>query len=189
MPQKGVKVALSFNPAILRWARERLRLVPEDVARQVPVAPENIIAWEHGAASPTVRQAQALAEIYDRPFLEFFAPAVPKLDPLELAPDYRFHRQPPSDIELTALEGVQAWAESQRLNAIDLYQELGETPPLVPPNLHTAIDDDPEAAAIAARNIVDLPIKRQLSLKSTERDKFPVMLRNALERAGVLVLK
>lgn len=180
---------IPFNPRVLKWARDRVRLAPEDVARKISVSSERIVAWESGNASPTVRQARKLADIYDRPFLEFFAPELPQMDPTSLAPDYRFHRQVPSGLELTALEGVHSWAESQRLNAIDLYQELGESPPSFPAVLHMKIDDDPEQAASKAREIVGPPLKIQLSLKAKDRGALPGMLRTAFERVGVLVLK
>lgn len=180
---------LPYNPAILEWARKRLRLAPEDVAHKASVSTTKIIAWEHGEASPTVRQARTLASIYDRPFLEFFAHAIPELAPLEIAPDYRFHRNPPSSLETTALEGVQAWAESQRLNALDLYQEIGEPPDEIPVALRASIANDPEDAADRARAIVGPSVEKQVSLKSIDRPKFPSMLRDAFERAGVLVLK
>ena len=189
MPVREERATLPYNPAILKWARERLRLAPEDVARRTAVSTTKIAAWEEGVAVPTVRQARMLAAIYDRPFLEFFAPAVPKLDPQTLVPDYRFHQTPPSDLERTALEGVQAWAESQRLNALDLYGELGESPTLVPTGIQAAVSDDPEVAAANARQIVGPAVEIQLALKSAERDKFPAVLRGALERVGTLVLK
>jgi Zn-dependent peptidase ImmA (M78 family)/DNA-binding XRE family transcriptional regulator len=182
---------LPVNPRVLRWARERLRLAPEDVARKIAVNRERIIAWENEdrASAPTVRQARKLADVYDRPFLEFFAPSIPELDPPALAPDYRFHRYPPSDLELTVLEGVQAWAESQRLNALDLYQELGETPPQINRNIHAEIDDDPEDIAAKVRHVIGPTVTQQFSLKSKDRYKFPTVIRNLLERAGILVLK
>jgi Zn-dependent peptidase ImmA (M78 family)/transcriptional regulator with XRE-family HTH domain len=178
-----------FNPAVLKWARERRRLDPEDAARRAAVAIEKIFEWEGGRSKPTVRQARQLADLYDRPFLEFFEPNIPELPTPTLAPDFRFHRTPPSQLELRTLEAVQEWAESQRLNAIDLYEEIGETPPRFPRQLHRSIGDDPEKVAADIRQILNFPVEQQLALRSNERHKFPSMLRRLLESAGVLVLK
>jgi len=180
---------IPFNPAILKWARERRRVAPEDAAKRAAVAPEKIYEWEGGQSKPTVRQARQLANLYDRPFLEFFAREIPEITPPTLAPDFRFHHVPPSPLELSTLEAVQEWAESQRLNAIDLYAELGEKPPQFPDRLRRSVSDDPEVVAADARDILGFPIDRQLALRSAERDKLPSILRRLIESAGVLVLK
>ena len=181
---------IPFNPAVLGWARGRRRLSEEHVARRLGVTPERIVAWESGKASPTVVQARKLAHFYDRPFLEFLSPTLPEIQPPRLAPDFRFHREPPSDVEQVVLESVHTWAEEQRLNAIDLYEEIGDAPPRFPEALHASLDDSPEVVAAQIRGAVGPPIRElQLELKSADRDKFPTILRRAFEAQGLLVLK
>ena len=180
---------IPFNSDIFRWARERLRLDSTSVAERIHVQPQKIIDWEEGRSTPTVRQARKLAGFYDRPFLEFLSPAIPDLPPLVAAPDFRAYPEKPGPVELTALEGVQEWAESQRLNALDLYAELGERPPRCHDGLRSSIEEDPERAAANVRKRLNFPIEWQTHLKSDARYTFPTILRKVIESAGVLVLK
>jgi Zn-dependent peptidase ImmA (M78 family)/DNA-binding XRE family transcriptional regulator len=180
---------IPFNTEVLRWARERLRLDAFAAAERAHVRPEKIIDWEEGRSSPTVRQARELAAVYDRPFLEFLSPAIPVFPPLKSAPDFRSYPEKPGPGELTALEGVQEWAESQRLNALDLYEELGEQPPRFDDKLRSSLNEDPERAATNVRKCLNFPIERQTELKSDVRYTFPTILRKVIESAGVLVLK
>jgi transcriptional regulator with XRE-family HTH domain len=68
---------MPINREVLRWARERLKPSFEDVAEELGVKPEQVQDWELGGKLPTVLQARRLAEVYDRPFLEFFAKEKP----------------------------------------------------------------------------------------------------------------
>jgi Zn-dependent peptidase ImmA (M78 family)/transcriptional regulator with XRE-family HTH domain len=189
----GAQVASSevpFNPNVFAWARRRRRLTEEHVARRLGVPAKRIVAWEAGESSPTVVQARRLAHVYERPFLEFLSPTLPEIQPPRLAPDFRFHREPPSDVEEVMLESAHAWAEEQRLNALDLYDELGDAPPRFPEALHAFLDDAPDAVAARIRGAVGPPIiELQLGLKSADREKFPTILRRAFEAQGLLVLK
>ncbi len=76
------------NPSVLRWARERLRLTPDDVAREsralarshfAPILPEELLGWEEGTGGePTLAQLETLAEIYLCPVGWFFLDAPPQ---------------------------------------------------------------------------------------------------------------
>lgn len=175
----------------MEWARERLRLPVEEVARRVNVQPDRVIAWERGDSdeTPTVRQARTLAALYDRPFLEFFSSSIPHLREPELAPDFRFHRISPSDREAVALVEIQRWAEEVRLNAIDLFDLIGEPIPAFPINLYCKFDEDVETAAVRVREQIGFPVETQTELKSSDKDTFPAIFRQKLETLGVLVLK
>jgi len=63
---------MPINRDVLRWARERIQLSYDDAAEGAGVKPQQIEEWESGPRVPTVRQARKLAQVYDRPFLEFF---------------------------------------------------------------------------------------------------------------------
>lgn len=56
------------TPKLLHWARERARLSPFDLAKKLPVKPEQITAWENGEKLPTFKQAQKLAQATHVPF-------------------------------------------------------------------------------------------------------------------------
>ena len=76
------------NPKVLRWARERLNLTPEDVEREAeklkrrfyePVSADDVIAWEEGRSEPTLAQLETLAEIYVCPVGYFFLESPPEV--------------------------------------------------------------------------------------------------------------
>ncbi len=178
-----------LNPEVLKWAREWRGRTLEDAATRTKQDVRIVEAWESGEKIPTVKQARKLADFYDRPFLELLLPHPPKLpEPVSL-PDYRMHRdaQPPSqDWEL---RHIQQWAETQRINAIDLYSEIGEQPPDVPQTLHARLSDKPSAIAARSREILGFSIESQVEMTKAEAEKFPGILRQLFESIGVLTLK
>lgn len=134
---------IPFNNQVLRWARERHGRSYEDAARGVGVTAAKVIEWESGTAKPTVRQARKLAEIYERPFLEFFSKQIPVIAEPELVPDFRLYRDAPPPEESHKLLEIQAWAETLRLNALDLFEILGYQPPTFPSSLYADIAANP----------------------------------------------
>jgi len=182
---------LPFNPSVLHWARTRSGHRVEDAARRINTSTERLVEWEdpEGKKRPTVKQARKLAEIYGRPFLEFFSKDIPEVPEVTLAPDFRFHRIPPSDTETKSLEQLHRWAEEQRLNALDLLDLLGDDPPRLPEELYATIDDDVEEVAHRVRDVAEFTIDDQILLKAAERRILPDMLRTVFTRLGVLVLR
>lgn len=183
------RTPLPFNRHVLTWARKRRGLSLEDAAKAASVKADRIVQWESGDRAPTVRQGRMLAKLYDRPFLEFFAKTRPEVPEVELVPDYRFHRDPPSVQEHIALEEIQRWAEEQRANALSLFNDLGETPPKLPEGLRFTVKDSPSKAASFARASVGFTVDDQIMLKSSHRYKLPGIIRERIEASGVLVLK
>lgn len=180
---------LPFRGQMLRWAREWRGRSIEDAAKKLGTNPANIEAWERGEAVPSVRQARILAGFYERGFLEFFLETPPPVTESTLVPDFRLHRNatdPSGDRELRA---IQSWAEEQRLNALDLYEMLGDAPPPFAAELIATTASNPETIAIAARKMAALGVGEQMSLLSAERSNMPKLVRRAIERLGVLVLK
>lgn len=180
---------LPFNPSVLSWARKRRAMSVSEAAETAGVSEDRIIQWEAGDRAPTVTQGRRLAEVYDRPFLEFFATSVPDLPAVQLVTDYRFHRKQPSEKEIVRLEEVQRWAESQRLNAISLTREIGEDLRLLPRDLAFTTVSNVETAAAKARAAMSFDIGDQMALKAAQFGDVPAMLRSRLESLGVLVLK
>src|ERR1035437_2804196 len=139
-----------LNPRMLKCAREWRGHTLEDAARRVNKKPEDIAAWERVTNSqdavdrPTVKQARSLADLYDRSFLEFFRSEPPPIKEPDLVPAFRMHRGADKPNETHELKIIQGWAEAQRQNALDLYAELGDQPPIVPSELfvdaETAVD-------------------------------------------------
>lgn len=181
---------IPINRDVLRWARERIDLSYDDAAEGARVKPQQIEEWESGPKAPTVRQARKLAQVYDRPFLEFFAKRRPTLKEPTLVPDFRMNRETESSKQRHELVEIQSRAEDVRTNALDLYELLGEQPPKLPDKIYAAREaDDANATAARVREIIDIPVDEQLGLKASERDGFVKILRNKIEAKGILVVK
>ena len=67
-----------ITPNVLKWARESARMSEETAASKVSVTVEKLKEWEEGINQPTIRQAQALAKAYKRPFALLFLPEIPR---------------------------------------------------------------------------------------------------------------
>ncbi|CAN7597623.1 ImmA/IrrE family metallo-endopeptidase [Mesorhizobium amorphae] len=180
---------LPINRNVLRWARVRHHRTHEEAAKSVGVTPEKVVAWEEGAAKPTVLQARKLAAVYERPFLEFFSREIPNIPEPVLVPDFRLHRAAPQPVENFELLEIQRWAEEQRLNALDLFDILGERPRTFPGDLYATPHDDVEELSMRLRERMEFPIHVQLDLKSDKRYTLPKIVRHRLEALGIMVLK
>jgi len=66
------------NPEILRWARTRMGLRPEQVESLAAIAAERIMDWEHARAVPALSDLQNIAEVYDCPVGYFFLDSPPE---------------------------------------------------------------------------------------------------------------
>lgn len=180
-----------YNPAVLRWARKLAGVSQAEVARSVRVKEEQVAEWERDQSkiAPTVRQARKLANLYKRSFLEFFRHTLPNLPDPDLIPDFRLFPASSDPSSTNELKGVQLWAETQRINALDLYSELGERPPDISEALFQTIDADPEAAAAQARVAISFPITEQVDRSTAARRQIPAELRRKIESIGLLVFR
>lgn len=189
MNASSASAGLPFNPEILRWARDRCGLTIEEVAESFKGQAVKIMLWESGEKVPTVLQGRKLADIYDRPFLEFFSRTVPSIPEVKLVPDFRSYSGGISTKEARELKKIQAWAEEQRLNVLDLMAEMGGAPKNLSKKLRYDVSKNVEEAAMEARLEIGFSISEQVDLKSSEKDSLPKIIREKFERAGVLVLK
>lgn len=188
MPSKSTS-QFPFNPAVFRWARNRADFSQIEVAEKMNYPLQKVEAWETGLATPTIIQARKLAELYGRPFLEFFAKTVPDIPETQLVPDFRAHHNALVNHEDKLLKDIQAWGETQRLNTIDLFEINGEPVPIIPKELKATIKDNPETTAGLARQVLNLSIQQQLSLRSNQKGSFVKLIKARLEEIGVLILK
>lgn len=121
-----------FEPAVLKWARER-RFGPKFEVLETnwlkswaEISPTHIADWEKGAAQPTFAQIRKLAEIYKRPLAVFFldTPPYEKQSP----PDLRTIRS--EDNKFLSPEALLVIRQARRVQtlAAALSEELGEKP-------------------------------------------------------------
>jgi Zn-dependent peptidase ImmA (M78 family) len=192
-PSLKKREQLPFNPEVLRWARRWRGRSIGDVAAKLKQPSQRIRDWEDekSDAVPTVLQARALADFYDRPFLEFFRTKTPQIKEPELVTDFRRPRDakklnPDQERELKM---IQSWAEAQRENALDLYDEIGEKPPILPEEMYSSTNKDADAAANRARTLMNFEISEQTSLKSSQQRLLPNILRKKFETEGILTFR
>jgi Zn-dependent peptidase ImmA (M78 family)/transcriptional regulator with XRE-family HTH domain len=169
------------NPPLLVWAREEAGYSLEGAAERSGLSVEKLRAWETGQAQPTLRQAERLAAVYERPFSLFSLPAPPALAPQAAGyrklPGVRPGAEPPA-LRLAVRRLVQ-----RRRLALHLYAELGDEPPDYP--LRARLAEDPEAVGGRLREALEVPVAVQLEWPS-EFAAFRAW-RAAVERLGVLV--
>jgi Zn-dependent peptidase ImmA (M78 family) len=184
---------IPFNADVLKWAREWRGRSIDDVASKLKQPAAKILEWEDKGndSVPTVSQARVLADLYERSFLEFLRPSPPKVAEPKLVPDLR---RPRDAKKLNAeqerdLKSIQMWAEAQRENALDLYGEIGETPPELPRELHTSTSKNIDVVADRVREALHFDISEQVGLKSKDKYRLPSILRKKFAGAGILTFK
>lgn len=186
---KGSERDIGINPTVLRWAREWRGRTVEDAAKRIGKKPSDLSNWEAGEGSPTVNQARGLADYYERPFLELFLDAPPELDPSSLMPDYRMHAGAVPPDASRELQLLQEWAERKRLDALDLFDQLGTPVPEVPSGLFATVSGDPERAAIRCRGALRFSIDDQMGMTKSDARSLPAILRHRLEGIGVVTFR
>ena len=187
-----VKHPLPINPLVLSWARELAGLTEEEAAKKAGTkSVDKVKEWESPESdiSPTVRQARKLASAYGRSFLEFFLPEPPRIEDVNLVPDFRLYHTAADPTSLRLMKEIQRWAETQRDNAINLHQEISEDPIAFPDALSATIEDNPEEISSIARRTLGFGRQDVEGLTGNDRNKIVDILRDMLESSGVLVLK
>ena len=179
---------LPYNGAMMKWAREWRGRSPDEAAHKIGVPVDRIIAWERGVEMPTVAMARKLADFYGRSFMEFFYEEEPEIVESELLPDYRLHKGAEDPHGNREILEIQRWAELQRVNALDLYEDIEEAVPEFPAALRASINDDVEGFAEMAREALSFSFAAQRNMKYKEAQGLPNMLRARMEDIGVLVL-
>lgn len=176
---------------MLSWARNAAGISREMAATRAGTKPDRIRAWEDEktGVKPTVRQARKLAALYGRSFLEFFRDYPPALSEPTVIADFRLHRGVPEPEEQREMKEIRLWAESQRSNALDLCELIGEALPRIPDDLFSTTRDDAECVARNARGIMGFQINDQIGLNANKRDQVAVVLRHKIEMMGILAVR
>lgn len=81
----GTSASTWINTSVLKWARERIGLSPEDIEAQsdrlgnyyTPVESKQLKQWESGSAQPELEHLETLAEVYVCPVGFFFLKEIP----------------------------------------------------------------------------------------------------------------
>lgn len=170
-----------INPALLRWARERVGLDAQAAARAAGLSSEQIDRWERGEVRPTFRQAQNIAQALHVPFGYFFL-AAPPADLLPL-PDLRTAAgiavtRPSVDLLDTVRIALQrqAWFVEYQI------EQGAQALPFV---ARFKTNADPKRVAANVRSVLNIDVEHgQRTWEAYFRD-----LIDAAERIGVLVMR
>ena len=177
-----VKAAVA--PAVMRWARESHGLSLEEAAERLHVHAERITAWEAGEDRPTIGQLRRAAEVYRRPFGVFLL-SEPPTDAFRLPHDFR---RLPGDVPQPKSERLTyqlRLTAERRLQALELYEDLGERPEAFP--VRTQLGEDVDRIADALRNALKVTAEEQATWRTPEA-ALPAW-KAKLEGAGVLVVQ
>jgi Zn-dependent peptidase ImmA (M78 family)/DNA-binding XRE family transcriptional regulator len=169
------------NPPLLAWAREESGYAPELAAKRLHVRSERLLSWERGETKPTVRQALALAKLYQRPLGVLFLPQTPTLPPL--AAEYRRLLGVQPGVESPELRVAIRVLSTRRELTIQLSGELGV--PVVEFATDVHLSESPAHAGRRLRETLGITVEEQLEW----RDEWQAWRRwrEAIENAGVLV--
>lgn len=175
------RLQIHLEPNVLRWARKRARLEPDQLARKVQVKPERVLEWEESGRI-SVAQADRVAHHTHTPLGFLYLPEPPE-DRLPI-PDFRTRRddemlRPSPDL----LETVYLMRRRQAWMRDELIEEGSE-----PLGFVGAYEDsqDPHQVANALRDALELE-RDWASRQSTWTDALS-HLREQADLAGVLVV-
>jgi Zn-dependent peptidase ImmA (M78 family) len=176
------------TPDALRWARDTIGLTLDDAAERAEVPVDALAAAEAGAEYLTLRQAERLARVYDRPLAALFAPAVPE----EAPPEAEFRLlpgapPPPWPPELRSLIRRVRERQAEAAELLDLLEERPSWP-----SLELPYADDPEVLGRATRPVLGIGLATQKEWHRQRDYSTYTSLRkwiDAVERLGVLVMQ
>ena len=170
-----------INPAMLRWARDRVGLDVNEAAAAAGVKPDQLLQWEQGDAQPTFRQAQVIAQALHAPFGFLFLAEAPAEDPL--LPDLRTVAGAPAGRPSVDLTETVRHAVQRQAWFIEYLQEQGAAPlPFV--GRFTAAAS-PVQVARDIRQVLGVDVEQG----QRPWDVYYRQLIEAAERGGVLVMR
>jgi Zn-dependent peptidase ImmA (M78 family)/DNA-binding XRE family transcriptional regulator len=170
-----------INPAMLRWARDRVGLDVNEAATAAGVKPDQFMRWEEGEAQPTFRQAQVIAQALHTPFGFFFLNEAPAEDlPL---PDLRTVGGAPAGRPSVNLAETVRHALQRQAWFVEYQQEQGAEPLPFVGRFTTA--SNPVQVARDIRAVLGVDVERG----QRKWDVYYRELIEAAERVGVLVMR
>jgi len=151
-----------INPELLIWARKAAGLSIEISAKKAQIKEEYLISWEKGQSYPSIPQLIKLSKIYKRPISVFYLAKPPKL--FAALRDYRRLPNQPLPILSPQLLYEIRRANERRDIALELYELLGEKPPVIKAKIN--LNDNPEELSSMIRKLLVIDIEIQLRWKN-----------------------
>lgn len=172
---------LKLQPDVLRWARERADLSPEDLARKVKLKAERVEEWEtSGEISMT--WAERLAAATHSP-LGFLFLSFPPEEPLPIT-DFRTRGgQAPQRVSVDLLQTVYAMQRRSAWLRDELIENGAEPVKLVGAHRHEASEVE---SALAMRSALGL--SHEWASEARSWSDAISLLRDHAEAAGIMVV-
>ncbi|WP_315764109.1 MULTISPECIES: XRE family transcriptional regulator [unclassified Bradyrhizobium] len=171
-----------INGAVLRWARERADMPPEQLAKKIGLKADRVVQWEKGAEQPTFKQAARIASVTHVPFGYLFLPSPPADEPP--LPDLRTvgsEAAHPFDHNTTDL--IRDVLFKHAWFAEHLRQQGNEPLPYVG---RFKITDDPLKVATDVRKVLGLA---DAANQSPNWESFVRLLIDKAEAVGIWVMR
>jgi Zn-dependent peptidase ImmA (M78 family) len=181
-----MKLNIPVNPKNLKWARESVNLLIEDVAGRMNQDPRVIEAWEEGVSSPTYVQLEKLAyHVYKRPIAIFFFPEPPE----EISPRKSFRTLPDSEIEALSPRFLQLFRQAQamQINLDELNDGVNPAARKIFRDLHFSLSDTLSAQVQVVREYLGIDLESQANWRDS--DAALKEWRKSIEDAGVFIFK
>lgn len=174
------RLQITLRPEVLRWARERVDISPEQLAHKVHVKPDRVLAWE-GSGEISLAQVERLAAATHTP-AGFLYMSEPPDEALPIADFRTLGDRPPRRPSPDLLDTVYSMQRRQAWMRDELIAD--EVPPLDFVGAFTTASD-PMAVAAAMRTSLELQPDWAAGVGSWE-DALQ-LLRDRIEEVGVLV--
>lgn len=172
-----------ISPQVIRWARDRINLTPEKLAKSTQTDATKVREWEIGTSRPTYNQARELARVLRIPFAYLYLSTPPR-EALPI-PDLRI--LPHGDYQRPSAEFLDILNSAKRKQ--DWYREFLQyqsTQPLSFVGSFTTKDDPKELAAEMRRT---LSVDDDLQSSSNSWSEFLTRLVRATEEVRILVFR
>lgn len=175
------RIEANPTPAVLKWARTSSGLTPEEASRKLGIALEKLALWEDGLAKPTFAQLRKASTVYKRPLAAFYLAKPPR--DFEAMRDFRRHPDSEESPVSSDLKQEIRRAHDRRLWALELMQQLDESPRKVPSIL--TLSEDVENAAAKLRSFLSVKFTEQ----GTWKNQALKLWRSKVENAGILTFE
>lgn len=174
------------TPSVLRWARESIGMETHEVAGELGLHTWQIETAEKGIELLTLRQAERLAKLYDRPLATLFMPEPPDEDP----PETQFRRLPgaPALPWPAAMHKLARRIRERQYAAVELMDLLDDETSWgrVAERFR---GQSPGALAATARELLGISVDEQTSWSDSSGYLPLRSWVDAIERLGILVMQ
>ena len=159
------------NGEIIRWARERYNMSPDEAARAIGVDLSRYMNWEAGTEHPTYAKLKKISDVFHRPSAVFFFPEPPQLPSIK-----GDLRTLPDEIVNSFSKNVIIQFEKAKVYQLSLEELYGRKESIIAQR--SSFPKDIEQLCSFIRTQLEFPISAQKARRSTKvvfeifREKF-----------------